>query len=52
MHAHSAPAMQVKAAGGVRTLDELLRFRALGAARVGATATEAILEEAAKRGYH
>jgi deoxyribose-phosphate aldolase len=51
MHAHSAPAMQVKAAGGVRTLDELLRFRALGATRVGATATEAILEEAAKRGY-
>jgi deoxyribose-phosphate aldolase len=32
-------------------LDELLRLRALGATRVGATATEAILKEAAKRGY-
>ncbi len=51
MRAHSAPGVQVKAAGGVRSLDELLRMRALGAARVGATATEAILEEAAKRGY-
>jgi deoxyribose-phosphate aldolase len=52
MHAHSAPAVRVKAAGGVRALDELLRLRALGAARVGATATKAILEDAAKRGYH
>jgi deoxyribose-phosphate aldolase len=51
MRAHSAPGVKVKAAGGVRTLDELLRMRALGADRVGATATEAILEEAAKRGY-
>jgi deoxyribose-phosphate aldolase len=44
--------VRIKAAGGIRTLDDLLRFRALGAARIGATATEAILEEAAKRGYH
>jgi deoxyribose-phosphate aldolase len=47
----SAPSVQVKAAGGVRTLDDVLRVRALGVTRVGATATEAILEEAIKRGY-
>jgi deoxyribose-phosphate aldolase len=43
--------VRIKAAGGIRTLDDLLRFRALGVTRIGATATEAILEEAAKRGY-
>ncbi|KAJ8069350.1 hypothetical protein OCU04_003005 [Sclerotinia nivalis] len=42
--------VQIKAAGGVRTLDDLLRVRALGVTRVGATATEAILEEAVRRG--
>ena len=42
--------VQIKAAGGVRTLDDLLRVRSLGVTRVGATATEAILEEAIKRG--
>lgn len=41
--------VQVKAAGGVRTLDRLLAVRALGVARVGATATKAILEEAKVR---
>ncbi|RPA92205.1 deoxyribose-phosphate aldolase [Choiromyces venosus 120613-1] len=42
--------VQIKAAGGVRSLDDLLRVRALGVSRVGATATIAILEEAKKRG--
>ena len=51
MRAHSAPAVQVKAAGGVRTLDDLLRVRGLGVTRCGATATEAILEDARRRGY-
>lgn len=46
-----APSIQIKAAGGIRTLDDVLRVRALGATRVGATATEAILEEAKRRGY-
>jgi deoxyribose-phosphate aldolase len=50
MRQHSAPAVQIKAAGGVRTLDDLLRVRALGVSRVGATATAAILDEAARRG--
>jgi len=43
--------VQVKAAGGVRTLDDVLRVRALGVTRIGASATESILEEARRRGY-
>ena len=39
------PNVQVKAAGGVRTLDALLEVMAVGVTRVGATATETILEE-------
>ncbi len=50
MRAHSAAGVQVKAAGGVRTLDDLLRVRELGVTRIGATATREILEEAIKRG--
>jgi deoxyribose-phosphate aldolase len=50
MRKHSGPKVQIKAAGGVRTLDDLLRVRALGVTRVGATATEVILAEAVKRG--
>lgn len=51
MRRHCAPEVQVKAAGGVRDLDALLEVRALGATRCGATATEAMLEEARRRGY-
>lgn len=50
MRQHSGPKVQLKAAGGVRTLDDLLRVRALGVTRIGATATEAILTEAIRRG--
>lgn len=49
MRKHSGPKVQVKCAGGVRTLDDLLKMRTAGATRSGATATEAILEEAKKR---
>jgi len=41
--------VKVKAAGGVRTLDQLLEVQAAGASRCGATATVAMLEEAIKR---
>jgi deoxyribose-phosphate aldolase len=51
MRQHCTPEVQVKAAGGVRNLDALLEVRALGATRCGATATEAMLEEARQRGY-
>ncbi len=37
--------VQVKAAGGVRTLDAALAFRKAGATRLGATATESIMRE-------
>jgi deoxyribose-phosphate aldolase len=40
-----SPHVQVKAAGGVRTLDALLDVMALGVTRVGATATKAILDD-------
>lgn len=49
MRQYSDAGVQVKAAGGVRTLDDLLRVKALGVTRVGATATIAMLEEAKKR---
>ena len=50
MRKHCGPGVQIKAAGGVRTLDDLLRVRALGVTRIGATATEAILAGAVHRG--
>ena len=50
MRQHCAASVQIKAAGGVRTLEDVLRVRALGVTRIGATATENILEEAKQRG--
>jgi len=49
MRKYSGPRVQVKCAGGVRTLDDLLKMRAAGATRTGATATETILSDAMKR---
>jgi deoxyribose-phosphate aldolase len=49
MRASVSARVQVKAAGGVRDLDGLIRVRDLGAARCGATATAAIFEEYTKR---
>jgi deoxyribose-phosphate aldolase len=45
MRANTSPHVQIKAAGGVRTLDALLAVMALGVTRIGATATETIIEE-------
>jgi deoxyribose-phosphate aldolase len=45
MRANTSPHVQVKAAGGVRTLDALLDVMALGVTRIGATATESIIED-------
>jgi deoxyribose-phosphate aldolase len=42
------PAMGVKAAGGVRTLDDALRMLQAGATRLGTSSSVAILEEAAR----
>ena len=46
---HTPPEVQVKAAGGIRTLDALLRVRALGVTRVGASRTADILDECRRR---
>jgi deoxyribose-phosphate aldolase len=43
------PGVQVKAAGGVRTLDQLIAVQLAGCTRSGATATAVMLEEAQKR---
>lgn len=49
MREHAPPHVQVKAAGGVRTLDALLEARAVGVTRVGASRTVEILEECKRR---
>ena len=49
MREHAPPHVQVKAAGGVRTLDSLLEVRALGVTRVGASRTVDILDECRRR---
>jgi deoxyribose-phosphate aldolase len=43
------PKVKVKAAGGVRTLDQLLAVQAAGCSRCGATATIAMMEDAVNR---
>jgi deoxyribose-phosphate aldolase len=49
MRASVSAKVQVKAAGGVRDLDGLIRVRDLGATRCGATATAAMLDEYQRR---
>ena len=49
MRRSTGASVQVKAAGGVRTLDTLLSMVAIGVTRFGATATAAILADAAER---
>jgi deoxyribose-phosphate aldolase len=41
----TSPHVQVKAAGGVRTLDDLLAVMNLGVTRIGATQTQVILDD-------
>jgi deoxyribose-phosphate aldolase len=45
MRRYSDPEVQVKAAGGVRTLRDVLRMKDLGVTRIGASATAAIMDE-------
>jgi deoxyribose-phosphate aldolase len=45
MRKSTAPHVQVKAAGGVRTLDALIEVMNLGVTRIGATATAAIIDD-------
>lgn len=49
MRKHAPAHVQVKAAGGIRDLDALLRVRAIGVTRSGATRTASMLEDARRR---
>ena len=49
MRASVPETVQVKAAGGVRDLDGLIKVRDLGASRCGATATAAMMDEYRRR---
>ncbi len=49
MRAAVSPAVGVKAAGGVRSLDTLLAMADIGVTRFGASATQAILDDLASR---
>lgn len=49
MKSSIGPGVKLKAAGGVRTLDQLLAVQEAGCSRCGATATITMLEEASKR---
>jgi deoxyribose-phosphate aldolase len=46
MRKYSGPKVQIKAAGGVRTLPELLKLKELGITRCGATATATMIADA------
>ena len=49
MRAHCSPRVKVKAAGGIRTYEQARRFVQLGADRLGASATEAIVAQEARQ---
>jgi deoxyribose-phosphate aldolase len=49
MRQHAPAHVQVKAAGGVRSLDRLLEVRALGVTRAGATRTATMLDACRRR---
>jgi len=49
MRENVSPTVEIKAAGGVRDLDGLIRVRELGGSRCGATATAAMLDEYRRR---
>jgi deoxyribose-phosphate aldolase len=49
MRKHAPPHVQVKAAGGVRDLDTLIKIRELGVSRCGASRTKEMLDECRRR---
>lgn len=50
MRENVKPSVQIKAAGGIRSLDQLLLFYEMGVTRFGSSSTVKILEEALGRG--
>ncbi len=49
MRKHSAPEVQVKAAGGIRGLDAFIKVKEMGITRVGTGQTESVVKDAMKR---
>jgi deoxyribose-phosphate aldolase len=49
MRKHAPPHVQVKAAGGVRDLDTLIKVRELGVSRCGASRTQEMLDDCRRR---
>jgi deoxyribose-phosphate aldolase len=49
MRRHAPPHVAVKAAGGIRDLDTLIKVRALGVSRCGASRTKEMLDECRRR---
>lgn len=49
MREHSAPGVQVKAAGGVGSLDAILRVKEMGITRIGTRQTESIIKAAREK---
>jgi deoxyribose-phosphate aldolase len=49
MRKYCSPEVQIKAAGGIRTLEQALKMREFGVTRIGATTTIEIMEEAKRR---
>ena len=49
MRRHCPTSIGIKASGGIRTLEQVLRFVQLGATRIGTSSTAAILREAVER---
>ncbi|MFH0754336.1 MAG: deoxyribose-phosphate aldolase [Candidatus Omnitrophota bacterium] len=48
MRRHCAAYIGIKASGGIRTLEDVRKFQALGCSRIGSAATFSILDEAKK----
>ena len=50
MKANIAPGVEIKAAGGIRTLAQLLEARAVGVSRVGCSRSKDVLDEVRAQG--
>lgn len=51
MRKYCITGIQIKAAGGIQNLADVLRVKALGVTRIGATRTKQIIDEAIRKGY-
>jgi len=50
MRENAKNTVKIKAAGGIRTLDQLLEYYEIGVERFGTRSTEQIVSEAIRRG--